>query len=196
MVLVGGRPRAVHVIIDPEKLGKYPNLTIENVRRAITQENREDPGGRVDRRQSEVVVRVAGRLERPEYFNQLIIGNWDGQPVRVQDVGRVEDSFEEPRGISRLWQVGEGGDDEPGRNAVSLVIQKQSGRNTVTVSDAIRKRLDELHRSLPPDIRTEIIRDQARFVRNSMAEVKNHLIMAIVLVLDQAKSEFAFVWKE
>jgi hydrophobic/amphiphilic exporter-1 (mainly G- bacteria), HAE1 family len=182
VVLVGGRPRAVHVIVDPAKLQKYPNLSVENVRRAITQENREDPGGRVDRRQSEVVVRVTGRLERPEYFNQLIIGNWDGQPVRIQDVGRVEDSFEEPRGVSRLWIAGEGGDDEAGRNAVSLVIQKQSGRNTVTVSDTIRKRLADLQPSLPPDLRTEIVRDQARFVRNSMEEVKTHLLLAVVLV--------------
>ena len=182
VVLIGGRQRAVHVTLDPDKLQKYESLTVEDVRQALVRENREDPGGRVDRRQSEVGVRVLGRVERTEFFNKLIIANRNGQPVRIEDVGRAEEGIEEPRGISRLWAAGESPDDEPGQNAVSLVVQKQSGRNTVEVVDTVRKRLAELQPTLPPDIRTEVIRDQSRFIKNSMDEVKKHLFMAVVLV--------------
>ncbi|HKB02351.1 MAG TPA: efflux RND transporter permease subunit [Gemmataceae bacterium] len=182
VVLIGGRQRAVHVTIDPDKLQKYENLTVEDVRQALVRENREDPGGRVDRRQSEVGVRVLGRVERTEYFNKLIVTNRNGQPVRIEDVGRAEEGIEEPRGVSRLWARGAGADDEPGESAVSLVVQKQSGRNTVEVVETVRKRLAELQPTLPPDIRTEVVRDQSRFIKNSMQEVKKHLFMAVVLV--------------
>jgi HAE1 family hydrophobic/amphiphilic exporter-1 len=184
VVLVGGRPRAINVIIDPDRLLKYENLTVEDVRQALVRENQEQPGGRVDRGMSERVLRTLGRLDRPEDFGQLIVGNRNGQPVRVEDVGRVEDSSEEPRGLSRLWIRGEtpGGDDAPGENAVSLIVQKQSGANTVQVVDRVKARLAALLPGLPPDVRCEVIRDQSRFIKASMEEVKAHLLLAAGLV--------------
>jgi hydrophobic/amphiphilic exporter-1 (mainly G- bacteria), HAE1 family len=182
VVLVGGRQRAVHIVLDTDKLLKYENLTVEDVRQALLRENREDPGGRVDRQQSELVLRTLGRVERPEDFARLIVGNRNGQPVRVEDVGRVEDSFEEPRGLSRLWVRCASDDDAPGANAVSLIIQKQSGSNTVAVVDAVKARLAKILPTLPADVRAEVIRDQSRFINNSMEEVKTHLALAAVLV--------------
>jgi HAE1 family hydrophobic/amphiphilic exporter-1 len=178
VVLVGGRQRAIHVILDPDKLMKYENLTVDDVRRALVRENQEQPGGRVDRRQSELVLRTMGRVERPQDFAKLIVGNRNGQPVRIEDVGWVEDSYEEPRGLSRLWSGGDG----PGQNAVSLIVQKQAGSNTVAVVDTVRRRLDQILEGLPHDIRAETIRDQSRFIKNSMEEVKTHLLLAAVLV--------------
>jgi HAE1 family hydrophobic/amphiphilic exporter-1 len=182
VVLVGGRQRAIHIILDTDKLLKYENLTVEDIRQALLRENREDPGGRVDRRQSELVLRTLGRVERPEEFAQLIVANRNGQPVRVEDIGRVEDSYEEPRGLSRLWVQGASSDDGPGANAVSLIVQKQSGSNTVAVVDAVKRRLAKILPTLPTDVRAEVIRDQSRFINNSMDEVKTHLALAGVLV--------------
>ncbi len=184
VVLVGGRLRAINVILDPDKLMKYDNLTVEDVRMALTRENQELPGGRVERGQGELVMRTLGRVERPQDFAKLIVGNRGGQPIRIEDVGRVEDSFEEPRGLSRLWIGGEADEGEyvPGENAVSLIVQKQSGSNTVEVVDLIKKRLAQIREGLPADVRTEVIRDQSRFIRNSMEEVKVHLLLAAVLV--------------
>ncbi|MGE5756886.1 MAG: efflux RND transporter permease subunit, partial [Planctomycetaceae bacterium] len=96
----------------------------------------------------------------------------NGYPVRLRDIGRAEDSNEEPRTLARL----------DGRNAVSLVVQKQSGVNTVRVVDGLRKRLDALTPSLPADIITEVIKDQSRFIRKSIEEVKFHLLLAGILV--------------
>jgi HAE1 family hydrophobic/amphiphilic exporter-1 len=182
VVLVGGQPRAVHVVLDPDKLLKYEGLTVEDVRLALVRENREDPGGRVDRRQSELVLRTLGRVEKPQDFAKLIVANRNGQPVRIEDIGHVEDASEEPRGLSRLWLKGESADARPGENAVSLIVQKQSGSNTVQVADAVRKRLGDILPTLPDDVRVEVIRDQSRFIRNSMEEVKTHLLMAALLV--------------
>jgi HAE1 family hydrophobic/amphiphilic exporter-1 len=185
VVLVGGRQRAINVILDPDKLLKYENLTVEQVRLALVRENQEQPGGRVDRRQSELVLRTLGRVERPQDFAKLIVGNRNGQPIRIEDIGRVEDSYEEPRGLSRLW-MGESETDKeaqrPGDNAVSLIVQKQSGSNTVEVVDTVKRRLALIMPTLPADIKAEVIRDQSRFIKNSMQEVKKHLFLAAILV--------------
>lgn len=182
VTLVGGRLRALNVIIEPDRLQKYQNLTVEDVRLALVRENQEQPGGRVDRGQSELVLRTLGRIEKPADFARLIIASRNGQPIRIEDIGRVEDSYEEPRSLSRLWSKDEAGEDEPGDHAVSLIVQKQSGSNTVAVVDHVRKRLDALLPTLPDDIRTEVIRDQSRFIRKSIDEVQLHLLLAAVLV--------------
>ena len=202
VTLVGGRQRAINVLIDPDRLLKYEQLSIEDVRQALIRENQEQPGGRVDQGPQELVLRTMGRVERPEDFDKLIIGNRNRQPIRIQDVGRVEDSYEEPRGLSRLWvarPAGQsashpreaGADDaagdsagvaQSGDNAVSLIVQKQSGTNTVQVVDTIQARLASIQTLLPPDIRLEVIRDQSRFIRHSIEEVKLHLVLAAILV--------------
>jgi HAE1 family hydrophobic/amphiphilic exporter-1 len=186
VVLVGGRQRAINVILDPARLLAYENLTVEDVRLALLRENQEQPGGRVARGQAELVMRTLGRIEQPSDFARLIVGSRARQPIRIEDIGRVEDSYEEPRGLSRLWVRRADGspeqEQEPAENAVSLIIQKQSGSNTVEVVDIVKKRLARILPALPADIRAEVIRDQSRFIRNSMDEVKTHLLLAAVLV--------------
>jgi HAE1 family hydrophobic/amphiphilic exporter-1 len=167
----GGRLRAINVIVDTDHLASY-KLSIDDVREALIKQNLEVPGGRVDQGSRELVLRTLGRIESPEQFNDLIVANRNGYPIRIRDVGRAEDSVEEPRSLCRL----------DGENAVSLFIQKQSGTNTIKVSDAVQARLDKLRPGLPPDIRIETIQDQAQFVRSSMTEVKFHLLLAAVLV--------------
>src|SRR5262249_6380670 len=121
VVLVGGRQRAVNVVVDPDRLLKYPGVSIETVRQALGREHEEQPGGRVAQGKGEVVLRTLGRVEKAADFEKLIVANVEGQPVRIEDVGRVEESFEEPRGLGRLWARQRGG---PGDNAVSLIVQK------------------------------------------------------------------------
>ncbi|MCE9564311.1 MAG: efflux RND transporter permease subunit [Planctomycetes bacterium] len=186
VTLVGGRQRAVNVYVDPDKLLKYENLTVEDVRLALLRENQEQPGGRVDQGRGEVVLRTLGRVEKPADFEKLIVGNRAGQPVRIEDIGRVADSFEEPRGTSRLWvrqKAAAGEISDAGDNAVSLIVQKQSGENTVEVVDRVLKRLGEIRSALPDDIQAEVIRDQSRFIRKSIDEVKMHLVLAAGLVI-------------
>ena len=117
VILVGGRMRAMNVVVDTDHLASY-NLSVEDVRQAILRQNLEVPGGRIDQGSRELVLRTLGRLETAEKFNDLIVTNRNGYPIRIRDVGRAEDSFEEPRSLTRL----------DGENAVSLVRPEAVGR--------------------------------------------------------------------
>ena len=95
----------------------------------------------------------AGRVQRPDRRQPQAATR-----SASSDIGRAEDSVEEPRGLSRL----------DGENAVSLFVQKQSGTNTVAIADAVQARLAKIAKALPPDIKIEMIQDQSRFIRESM----------------------------
>jgi len=171
VVIIGGQTRAVNVTVDPAKL-RGRELSVDDVRSGLARQNLELPGGRVDQGNREEVLRTLGRVKKPEDFGDIILANRNGYPVRVNDVATVDDGFEEPRGLSRL-------DDDV---AVSLIIQKQSGGNTVAVSEAVKARLEKIKPTLPPDIQVTVIRDQSKFIKGSIDEVKIHLLLAAVLV--------------
>lgn len=184
VTIVGGRQRAIQVIVDPDALLKIPNLSIDDIRTTLLKENQELPGGKVDQGKVELSLRTVGRAISPEQIRKLIIANRNGQPIRIEDVARVEDSFEDPQNLSRLWNKAL----DPmtlrilGGNAVTLFVQKQTGANTVELVDRIKAKMVELMPALPPDIRMEVIRDQSRFIRGAIGEIQKHGILAVVLV--------------
>lgn len=168
--LVGGREREIHVVIDPLKMAAY-RLTVQQIKDALRQQNVELPGGRVDQQRRELVLRTLGRIEKPEDFQKIIIANVNGVPIRVRDVGRVEDTEEEPRSLARL----------DGQTAVSLTVQKQSGTNTVEVIRLVKAKLEELRPGLPSGVTAEVVRDQSDFIVASVHSVQEHLILGAIL---------------
>src|SRR5436190_5401276 len=175
VTLVGGRKRAINVTINARRLEAY-NLSIEQVRAALANQNLELPGGRVDQNSRELILRTMGRVENVNQFGDIIVANVAGQPIRVRDLGAVNDSYEEPRSIGRL----------DGDSAVLLVVQKQSGTNTVEVINIVKGKLNQLTEGFAQegrgDLRMEVIRDQSRFINASLHEVKKHLVMGAILV--------------
>ncbi len=169
--LAGGRTRAINVIVDTEKLSAY-GLSVADVADSLRRQNMEVPGGRLDQGSRELVVRTLGRVNTAAEFDKLIVAKRGDYLVRVQDIGKAEEGIEEPRSQARL----------DGKNAVSLVIQKQSGTNTVEVANRVFARLAEIQPTLPPDVTYEVIRDQSRFIRRSIEEVQFHLMLAAALV--------------
>jgi len=169
--MVGSRTRAVQVAVDLQRL-RARGLTIDDVRTALQQQNLEVPGGRVDQGSRELVVRTLGRMKQVPDFNNLIVSNSGGQPIYLHDIATISDSVEEPRSLARL----------NGRNSVTLVVQKQSGSNTVKLIGAVKARLKELQAILPPDFKLTIIRDQSIFINRSLDEVTFHLMMGAILV--------------
>jgi HAE1 family hydrophobic/amphiphilic exporter-1 len=170
ITLVGDRKREIQVFADPHKLTAF-NLSIQNLRDALQRQNVEIPGGRLTAGRSEEGLRTLGRIESVGAFSELIVADFKGSPVRVRDVATVVDGEEEPRTLSRL----------DGQNAVSLLIRKQSGTNTVAVVDAVKARLAEIQRGLPQDIKFEIVRDLSRFIKRSFHEVQDHLLLGGLL---------------
>jgi HAE1 family hydrophobic/amphiphilic exporter-1 len=169
--LIGGLERAINIVLDTDRLAAY-GLSIDQVKAAIRAQNIEIPGGRVDQGEKELVLRTMGRVERAADFRDLIVTSAQGRPLTLGDLGTIEDTFVEPRNLARL----------DGQPAVTLVVRKQTGTNTVEVIGTIKKRLAAIQSTLPPDIQTQLIRDQSRFIQRSIDEVKFHLVLAGILV--------------
>src|SRR5258708_5397479 len=120
--LTGGQTRQIRVFADAEKLNAY-GITINQFQAAIQNENVEIPGGRVIRGEQELGIRTLGRIENVDQFKEIIVANVGGTPIRIRDLGRVEDSFAEPTS----WNMLEG------KQAVTLDVRRQSGTNTVKI---------------------------------------------------------------
>ncbi|MBI3754005.1 MAG: efflux RND transporter permease subunit [Deltaproteobacteria bacterium] len=163
---VGDRKREIQIFVNPYRLATY-NLSIQQVKEAVARQNIEIPGGRLTWQSREQGLRTMGRIERVDDFNNLIVADYKGAPVRLKDIGYVLDGEEEPRTLSRL----------DGNNAVSLLIRKQSGTNTVEVTDRVKEKLKEFKDILPKDINIEIVKDQSRFIKRAVSQVEEHLVL-------------------
>ena len=152
--IVGGREREIQVWVDPDKLRSY-NVTVAEVAAAVRLQNMEVPGGRVDEGTRELTVRTMGRIVDPASFNDLVVATRGNYQVKVSDIGYVEDGAEEQRTQALL----------NGQPAVTLVVSKQSGQNTVAVADAVKEKLAEIVKLLPPGFKTEIVGDQSIFIK-------------------------------
>lgn len=167
---VGDRQRQIQIWLDGDKLYSY-GLNIDQVRTQLALQNVEVPGGRVDQGSRELSLRTLGRVEKPSDFERVIVANVGGKPVRISDIGRVEDGFEEPRSLARL----------DGQAAVALEVRKQAGTNTLQVIKDVKERITELQSSLPPDFRITYTRDQSGFISRSFEAVQEHLVLGGIL---------------
>ena len=168
--LFGDRRREIRIFLNPNRLNAYA-LTVDQVRTAVARQNVEIPGGNFIAGPSEISLRTMGRLVNVEDFNKIVLAYREGSVVTLGDVARITDSIEEVRSQTRL----------DGETAISLMIRKQSGTNTVTVSDRVQERLARIQEGLPPGIKVRISRDQARFIRKSFDEIKLHLLLGGLL---------------
>jgi HAE1 family hydrophobic/amphiphilic exporter-1 len=168
--ITGGRDRTIRIFADAEKLNAY-GITINEVQRAIQNENVEIPGGRIIRGQAELGIRTLGRIDAIGQFGDIIVANIKGTPVRVSDLGRVEDSFAEPN----TWNSIEG------KMAVTLDVRRQSGTNTVKIIDAVKTRLEQIQKTLPSGVTLRVIRDQSVFINASVASLQEHLLFGSLL---------------
>jgi multidrug efflux pump subunit AcrB len=168
--LIGNRERQIRVFVDADKLNAH-GLTIDDLQRALQNENVEVPGGRIVRGEVELGVRTLGRIGAVSQFSDIIVSHVRGTPVRVSDLGRVEDTFAEPRTWNML-------DD---KEAVTLEVRRQSGTNTVQVIEEVKRELDRLRRSLPPGIELRVTKDQSVFINASVTALQEHLLLGSLL---------------
>ncbi len=176
VLIEGAVERAVQVNINADKLAAY-RLSIMQVHDAIVAQNAEVPGGRVDAGYRELSLRTLGRMPESRDFNELVVSTVDNVPIRIRDLGEAVDFTKERRTLARF----------NGEPAVILLVQRQSGMNTVEVIDAVKERLKEARELLPPDVQAQVLQDQSRYIRAALHEIQNHLvlgsIMASIIVL-------------
>ena len=168
--VVGGLDRAINIWIDAERLAAY-QIPITAVREALVRQNADVPGGNVNTGNEELVLRTLGRYADSRAFDDLVIANINGAPIRLRDVGRVEDGTKEQRSLSRLNGV----------PTVSLEIRRQSGANTIEVIEGIKRELPRVASQLPDDVKLEVIRDQSRYIESALHEIEIHLILGSIL---------------
>lgn len=169
--LRGGIYREIRVELDRDRL-KAAGLTALDVEEAIGQANITLPGGDVKSGTSDLSVRAVGEYESLEEIALTPIELRDGHPVRVRDVARVRDGYED---ASYLAEIN-------GMPSVSMGIQKQSGANTVDVAAAIRAEVERINEERD-DVHLTVFSDQSEFIRQSIDSVRNSAIWGSLLAI-------------
>ena len=168
----GGLRRQINVQFDKQRLEAF-GLPLNQIIQALASENLDLPAGSVKMGQREYHLRVPGRFTSVAEIRSVIVANRGGRPIYLRDVASVEDSFEEPRMYG--WANG--------KEAVVMLVQKQSGANTVAVARGIRDRLNELQKTLPPDVTISIPMDSSEIILMSIRNLGRTLIVAALLVM-------------
>ena len=172
VVIAGERRLSMRVWIDNDRLTSFL-LTVADVRAALERENVDLPSGRIEGLEREFTVRTLGELDTAHAFEELVVANAKGQPVRLRDVARVEVGPETERKIVRF----------NGEAAVGLGVVKLSRANTIAVVDEVKAEVASLQRELPEGVHLTVAFDGSTFIRDSIRDVLHSLAEAIALVL-------------
>jgi len=168
--IAGAADRAVQINVNADRLAAY-KLSILQVRDAIQRQNSEIPAGRLDQGRRERAMRTLGRFTEAKQFEDLVVANVNGTPIRLRDLAEVRDATKEVRTLARL----------NGEPAVILAVQRQSGENTVAVINQIKSLLPRCRDLLPSDVEVEVIQDQSRYIVAALHEIEQHLISGSIL---------------
>ncbi|MDP2363151.1 MAG: efflux RND transporter permease subunit, partial [Ignavibacteria bacterium] len=168
----GEKKYAMRLWLDPARLASF-QLSPVDVRNALTRENVELPSGRIEGDDTELSIRTIGRLQTEDEFNNLIIKESEGSVVRVRDVGYSSLGAENERSILK----------RDGIPMVGVVLIAQAGANNIAIADEFYKRLEQLKKTIPADIKTGIGFDVTTYIRESIKEVEQTILIAFGLVV-------------
>lgn len=168
----GQKRYSMRLWLDPIKMAGY-GVTPLDVRSAVDVENVELPSGSIEGNTVDLSIRTLGLMQTAKEFNDLIIKEDNGNIVRFQDVGRAELAPEDLRSFMK----------RNGEPMVINVIIPQPGANHIEIADEAYKRIEQLQKDLPEDVTIEIVYDNTRFIRASIAEVQETIYVAFLLVV-------------
>ena len=171
-IVVGHKEREIKVNVDPYKLQAY-GLNIGTISQILKTENITIPGGNITMGLNDISVRVPGDFESIEDIQELIISTLPGKVVRLKDVAEVIDDYKEKDEITRGFK----------KRSVAIMVQKQSGANTLEVAEAVKKEIAEIQKTLPPDV--EIIQsiDSSVLISHSISNVSSTIMYAGIFVV-------------
>ncbi|MBQ7362631.1 MAG: efflux RND transporter permease subunit [Bacteroidaceae bacterium] len=175
-VSIAGAPkREINIYMDPVKMEAY-NIPIETVSSIIAAENRNIPGGNLDIGSNTYSLRVEGEFNSPKEMLNLVVGTYNGANVYLRDIARIVDSRQE-----RSQQAFTNG-----KEGAMIIIQKQSGANSVAISNKVMEALPRLQKGLPSDVKLGIIvntSDNIMQTVNSLAETIMYALIFVVIVV-------------
>ena len=172
-VSISGAPkREIHIYVDPARLEAY-GMSVEHVASVVAAENRNVPGGVFDIGSDTYSLRVQGEFTSSDQMADIVLGSQGGRTIRLRDVARIGDSLEERAQTTY----------NDGRRGAMIVIQKQSGANSVEISDKVLKMLPDLQRRLPSDVKLGIIVDTSDNIRNTIDSLVETVLYALLFVV-------------
>ncbi|MBC7329804.1 efflux RND transporter permease subunit [bacterium] len=169
---MGGLEREIRVEVNPSRLKAY-GIAIEQVTQAISAENRNLPTGYLRGPKNEYLVRVVGQISNPQELGNITLTIKNGAPILLKDVAEIKDTTKEPTSYSRV----------NGKPAVVIMVFKQSGANTVDVSDRVQKAMKEIQRQLPPNVSMTLVMDQADYIRKSIKNLEDVALEGAILAV-------------
>ena len=168
----GEKKYAMRIWFDPSKLSAF-GLTPTDVQQALLKQNVELPSGKISGDATELSVRTFGKINTEEEFNNVIIKNKNGADIKLRDIGEAVLGPENEETVLK----------ESGVPMIALALVPQPGSNYVAISDEFYKRFEQIKKEVPDDIRLDIALDQTKFIKKSISEVKDTLMISIFLVV-------------
>ncbi|MDS4030886.1 MAG: efflux RND transporter permease subunit [Candidatus Contendobacter sp.] len=172
VIIAGERRYAMRLWLDRDRMAAY-GLTPQDVEDALKKQNVELPSGRIESRQREFTVLTESDLRLPEQFNDLIIKETKGYPIRLRDIGYAETGAADERNAVRV----------NGNPSVGLGVVKQSTANTLSVAQSVKALLPGLEASLPEGMKIMVAYDGSIFIEKSIEAVYHTMGEALVLVV-------------
>ena len=170
--MIGQPTRIVYVELDPYRMEAH-NLTLEQVSNVIASENFNLPSGNLKMGDLDYPIRIQGEYDESREIENLIVGNFQGKPVYLKDIARVEDRKKDLSLEERIY----------GGKGLRMFVQKQSGANTIQITRDVKLQLKELLPSLPPDVKVTEVMDTSDFIKNSINNLSETLLYAFFFVI-------------
>lgn len=172
-VSISGAPeREIQVFIDPNKLEAY-HLTIEGIANNIRMENVNTPSGNLDIGSETYSLRVQGEFKSPEELKEIVVGSYNGQQIYLSDVALVHDHLQERVQENFTNNI----------QGANIVVQKQSGSNTVKIAEEVLARLPEIQKNLPSDVKLEVIMDTSDNIKHTIKGLVETVLYAFIFVI-------------
>ncbi len=174
--VMGAQKYAVRVQLDPRALAAR-SIGLDDVRTALNSNNVNLPSGVLDGATKSITLQATGQLKTADGFRKVIVAYRNGSAVRLQDVANVIDSVQNDKSVGWFGQNGEYG------RSIILFVQRQPGTNTIKVVDGVKELLPTFRNQLPASVNLDILIDRSLAIRESVADVKFTLVLAICLVV-------------
>lgn len=170
--IIGGPIREIQVRVDPQKLEAY-NLSTSQLSQVLAAENLTLPAGNIKMGKIDYNVRVPGEFTDPNQIKNIVLSQQNGRFIYVKDVAEVLDTLKERTITSRLNQ----------KVGLQLIVQKQSGANTVSIARNVINKIDEVKNDLPSDVEVNIVNDSSEFIISSINNLAEAVILGGVFVV-------------
>ncbi|MFR9602299.1 MAG: efflux RND transporter permease subunit [Rikenellaceae bacterium] len=170
--IMGAPSREVQVNVDPRKIDAY-GLTVEQLGSIIAMENVNIPAGTMDIGNNTYILKTDGEFNSSKELESIVVSNYNGRTVTLADVAEVRDTLETSTMDERM----------NGRLGVRVMIQKQSGANTVDIVKTINEMLPEIKESLPKDIEMDLIFEGSKEITDSINSLSNSIMYAFIFVV-------------